>query len=695
MRDIRKKKICKTYQKRNQNLKSTKSKTKTGLTKTTFLTLYRNIVRARLMDQKMLIMLKQGKSYFHIGCSGHEAVQTAFAYALQPGYDWAYPYYRDLAFVLQYGVTPYEIFLNFLAREEDPSSGGRQMSNHYGNKKQRIVTQSSPTGTQFLQAVGCAMGARKEGKDEVVYVSSGEGTTAQGDFHEALNWASRDKLPVIFVIQNNKYAISVPVSEQLAGGSIYDIGAGYDGLNRFQVDGTNFINSYETALQAIELARTGKGACLIEAHTIRLLPHSSSDSHIKYRSQEELEQDRKNDPLPKFEDYLINENLTNADEIESIRKKIKEEIDGAAEAADAKNQPSPQSVMHYIFAASDKNEISEKKKNHIKGDKIVFVDAINHALKEEMARNDKVFLFGQDVADGKGGVFTATSGISTMFGEDRCFNAPLAESSIVGVAIGMAVRGLKPVVEIQFGDYIWTAMMQIRNELSTIRWRSNNHWSCPVVIRIPVGGYIHGGLCHSQNIEAIFSHIPGLKIVYPSQADDAKSLLKTAIRGDDPVLFLEHKGLYRQSYASAPEPDEDYLTPIGEGIIRREGQDATIVTYGALVQKSQEAARELSKDGYEVEIIDIRSIVPLDSDLILNSVKKTNKVLIAHEDSIFQGFGAEITAQISEFAFEYLDAPVQRLGGKDAPVGFSPILEENTLPQISDIVNKLRQLLKY
>ena len=672
-----------------------KSRTSTKLLHTDLLSLFRNIIRARFMDQKMLIMLKQGKSYFHIGCSGHEAIQTAFAYALKPAYDWAYPYYRDLAFVLQSGVTLKEIFLNFLAREDDPSSGGRQMSNHYGHKDLRIVTQSSPTGTQFLQAVGCALGGKKERTDEVVYVSSGEGTTAQGDFHEALNWSARDRLPVVFVIQNNRYAISVPVSKQLAGGSIYKIGAGYEGLNRFQVDGTDIFKSYETAQQAIKLARSGRGPSLIEANTIRLLPHSSSDSDTKYRSKTELERDRKNDPMLKLEKYLIGNNIVSAVEIESIKKEIKQEVDQAAEEADKAGHPSADSLSRYLFAEDEeisKTEISEYSGT---GNKVVMVDAINHALKEEMARNDQIYLFGQDVADGKGGVFTATSGISTMFGEDRCFNAPLAESSIVGVAIGMAVRGLKPVIEIQFGDYIWTAMMQIRNELSTIRWRSNNTWSSPVVIRIPIGGYIHGALCHSQNIEAFFSHIPGLRIIYPSQADDAKGLLKSAIRSNDPVLFLEHKGLYRQSYASAEEPDEDYLVPLGKGIIRREGSDATIVTYGALVQKSIEVARQFSKQGFEIEVIDIRSIIPLDSALILDSVRKTNKVLVAHEDSLFQGFGAEIAAQIAELAFEHLDAPVQRLGGKDVPIGFSPVLEEATLPQNKDLEQKLSYLLEY
>jgi 2-oxoisovalerate dehydrogenase E1 component len=676
-------------------VKSVKRKHNIGLTETTLVSIYKNFVRARFMDQKMLIMLKQGKSFFHIGCSGHEAVQSAAAFALQPGYDWAYPYYRDLAFVLQYGVSLKEVFLNFLGRADDPSSGGRQMSNHYGNKKQRIVTQSSPTGTQFLQAVGCALGAKKEGKDEVVYVSSGEGTTSQGDFHEALNWSSRDRLPVIFVIQNNKYAISVPIEQQLAGGSVYKIGAGYEGLNRFKVDGTDFLKSYEVMQKSIELARTGKGPSLIDAETIRLLPHSSSDSQIKYRSATELESDQKNDPLSKFELFLINKKIKNKNEIEALKAKIKNEVDDAADAAEQHDLPSPDSVTQFLYAPVGKNSDDTHEEDSGTGPKVVLVDAINHALKEEMTLNKKMYLFGQDIADGKGGVFTATTGISTMFGGDRCFNAPLAESSIVGVAIGMAVRGLKPVIEIQFGDYIWTAMMQIRNELSTIRWRSNNSWSCPVVIRVPVCGYIHGGLCHSQNIEAFFSHIPGIKIVYPSRADDAKGLLKAAIRGNDPFLFLEHKGLYRQSYAAAPEPGEDYLLPPGKGIIRREGTDATVVTYGALVQKSMEAARQLEKEGHQIEILDIRSIVPLDSSLILDSVRKTNKVLVVHEDSLFQGFGAEIAAQIAEFAFEHLDAPVQRLAGKDVPIGYSTVLEDNTLPQNADVLSRIRALLDY
>lgn len=661
----------------------------------TLIKLYRNMITSRFMDEKMLIMLKQGKSYFHIGAAGHEAVQTAAGFALQPGYDYAYPYYRDLGFVLQYGVKPVEIFLNFLARAADPSSGGRQMANHYGHADKRIVSQSSPTGTQYLQAVGTALGALKEGRDEVVYVSSGEGTTSQGDFHEALNWASREKLPLIFMIENNKYAISVPVREQMAGQSVYKFTAGYEGLNRYKVDGTDFRASFRVMQKAVEDARRGKGPALIEADTVRLFPHSSSDSQIKYRPADELEEDKQQDPILKFETLLAEAGIMDSDGIEKERQEIKKMVDAAAEEAEEYDHPAGETLYHFLYAPDNPEECLSYEEPGEEGERVVLVDAINHTLKEEMAANDRMYVFGQDVADGKGGVFTATSGLSTQFGKDRCFNAPLAESSIVGVAIGMAVRGLKPVVEIQFGDYIWTAMMQIRNELATMRWRSNNFWSAPVVLRVPVGGYIHGGLCHSQNIEGFFAHLPGLKIAYPSNAADARGLLKTAIRSDDPVLFLEHKGLYRQSYAAGPEPHSEYLLPFGKAAIKLQGEDLTVITWGALVQKSLEAARLLQKEKISVEIIDIRTINPLDMDTILASVKKTGKVLVAHEDSRFQGFGAEIAAEIAESAFEHLDAPVRRLAGADTPVPFNAILEKAALPQTEDLVHALRDLAAY
>ncbi len=663
-----------------------------GLDKKKLLALHKNMVMSRMLDDKMLILLKQGKGFFHIGGSGHEAIQTAAAFAMKPGYDYAYPYYRDLAFCLQFGVTATEIMELFMARASDPSSGGRQMSNHYGHRKHNIVSQSSPTGTQYLQAVGCAMGARKSGSDDIVYVSSGEGTTAQGDFHEALNWATRDKLPVIFMVENNQYAISVHVSKQVAGSSVYKIGAGYEGLERFVVNGTDFFESYEVMQRAVEHTRSGKGAVLVEANTVRLLPHSSSDSHKKYRSAEELEDDLRRDPIPLFEEMLIKEKIVQRDELDEMKKAYKKEVDQAADDAEEKPQPEPDTLYTHLLAEEDELEYEASEPS---GEKIVMVDAINHALKEEMERNEHMYVFGQDVADGKGGVFTATQGISSMFGEERCFNAPLAESSIVGVGIGMAVRGLKPVVEIQFGDYIWTAMMQIRNELATMRWRSNGNWAAPMVIRVPVGGYIHGGLCHSQNIESFFAHLPGIKIAYPSNAIDAKGLLKTAIRGNDPVLFLEHKGLYRQSYAARPEPGADYLLPFGKARVVQEGDDLTVVTWGALVQKVSEASRQLAAEGISVEIIDIRTINPLDTETIMESVKKTSKVLVAHEDTRFQGFGGEIASHIAEFAFEYLDGPVRRLAGSDTPVPFSAPMEEVALPQTPGIKQAIMDLAAY
>lgn len=665
-----------------------------GLNKRALLMIHKNMVVSRLLDEKMMILLKQGKSFFHIGGSGHEAIQTASALAMKSGLDYSYPYYRDLAFVLQTGVTPLETMLQFLSRAEDPSSGGRQMSNHYGHRGFNIVTQSSPTGTQYLQAVGCAMAAHKLKSDEVVYVSSGEGTTSQGDFHEALNWASRDKLPALFVIQNNKYAISTHVSEQTSGSSVSRIGSGYAGLETHRVDGTDFFESYKIMKKAVHHAREGKGPVLIEADTVRLMPHSSSDSQKKYRSQEELDEDKKNDPITKFEKVLIDKDLLSFDEINQLHKDYKKEVDQISEEADTYDHPVEDGIEDHLFDNAE-NDILEYEKTEPAGNKVVMVDAINHALKEEMEFNDDMYVFGQDVSDGKGGVFAVTQGISTRFGHDRCFNAPLAESSIVGVGIGMASRGLKPVIEIQFGDYIWTGMNQIRNELTTMRWRSNGTWNSPLVMRVPVGGYIHGGLCHSQSIESIFSHLPGIKIAYPSTAADAKGLLKTAIRLKDPVMFLEHKGLYRQAYAASPEPDKDYFLPFGKARIVQEGTDISIITWGAIVQKSIEASRELAKEGISVEIVDLRTINPLDSETILNSVKKTSKVLVAHEDSLFQGFGGEISAQIAEFAFEHLDAPVKRIGALDIPIGFSAVLEQVTLPQTNWIEKALKDLAEY
>ena len=666
-----------------------------GLTKDQVLNAYRTMLTARRIDEKHLILLKQGKSFFHIGGSGHEAAQVAAALALRSGHDWPNCYYRDVAFALQNGVTPQEVFLAALHRSEDPSSGARQMPSHWGKKSIRMVTQSSPTGTQYLQAVGMALASKKEGSDEVVYVSSGEGATSEGEFFEAVNWAARESLPVIFFVQDNKFAISVPVSQQTAGGSVFEVTKGFAGLNREEVDGTDFFLTYDAMQKAVARARTGKGPTLLVAHTVRLLPHSSSDDHAKYRTKEEIERDKKLDPIPKLTTWLIEQGMLTDQSAQQIADEVKDAIDKAADYAEGRPVPDASTVMDHLYGLAHAAPPVDSAEPENVGAKTVLVDAINHALAEEMERDPKVVVFGEDVAAGKGGVFTATKGLTAKFGVERCFNSPLAEASVLGVAIGMSLKGWKPVPEIQFGDYIWPAFMQIRDELAMMRYRSNGNWTCPVVIRVPVGGYIHGGHYHSQSIDGFFAHIPGVRLAYPSNASDAKGLLKSAIRGDDPVLFMEHKGLYRQGYASSPEPGADFLLPFGVAAKRREGTDITVITWGYLVQQSLEAARTAEAQGISVEVIDLRTLNPLDEESMYDSVKKTSKVIVAHEDTLTGGFGAEIVARITLNCFEHLDAPVLRVAAKDIPVPYSPTLEDAMLPNKSDVLAAIERLAAY
>lgn len=667
----------------------------TGLSKEELLRAYRSMLTARRIDEKILILLKQGKAFFHIGGSGHEAAQVAAAAALRPKHDWSFPYYRDMAFSLHMGMTAEDVMLISLHRGEDPTSGGRQPQGHYGRADLRMPTQSSPTGTQYLQAVGVAMGAKKERSDEVVYVSSGEGATSEGEFFEAVNWAARDAYPAIFFIQDNKFAISVPVVNQTAGASIFEATAGFKGLERFEVDGSNFFEVYAAMQKAVERARKGSGPSLIHAHVVRLLPHSSSDDQFKYRSKEEIERDKARDPIPMMTHVLIEEGYITDEKANEIQKDVKHAVDEAAEWALSRPLPDASTVEHHVYGTAHAEPPKDFVEPKHTGPKVVLVDAINHALKEEMERNPKIVMFGEDIADGKGGVFTATKGISSKFGTDRAFNSPLAEASIVGVAIGLGLKGWMPVPEIQFGDYIWPAFMQIRDEMAMFRYRSNGTWSCPMVIRVPVGGYIHGGHYHSQCIESIMAHVPGIRLAFPSNAADAKGLLKAAIRGDDPVIFMEHKGLYRQGYASSPEPDAEYVLPFGVASVKREGTDVTVVTYGALVQKSLEAAKKMGDKGVSVEVIDIRTMNPLDEETIERSVKKTGKVLVAHEDTITAGFGAEIAALIAQNMFEHLDGPVRRIGALNTPVPYSPPLENAMLPSEAKILAALEELAAY
>ena len=657
----------------------------------------RIMYRSRSIDNKAMRLLRQGKTFFHIAGAGHEAIQVAAGLSLDPKIDWFFPYYRDLALTLCAGVTPKDFFLQCFAKEDDPATGGKQLPCHWGSSVINLPTQSSPTGTQFLQAVGTALASVKEGKHNVSYVSSGEGTTSQGEFHEAVNWASREKLPVLFVIENNKYAISVHVEFQTGGkdNSISEMMSGYANLHRSRIDGTNFAESYNAVQEAVEYIRSGKGPALIEAEVVRLLSHSSSDDQKKYRDLKELEEEAMHCPIEKLSRELIEAGLLTKEEYIKLKKEIDEEIEIAAEEASHSEDPKPQQATEHIFDESGLKDSFEYENTSPSGKPIVMVDAINHALHEEMERNKNIYVFGEDVADKKGGVFTATKGLSTKFGDKRVFNSPLAEASIIGVAMGMSLAGLKPVVEIQFGDYIWPAFMQFKSEVSTMRYRSNNHWASPMVTRVAVGGYIHGGIYHSQNIESIFAHIPGIYIAYPSNAADAKGLLKTAIRLNDPVLFCEHKGLYRQSFATSPSPDSNYLVPFGKAKVVRQGEDLTVISYGVSMWDSVIAAKKLEDEGYSVEVIDIRTIIPLDEETIFNSVRKTGKAIVIHEDTFTAGFGAEIAARISDSCFRFLDGPVKRIAAKDSHIPYAPILENMILPNREIIYKGIKELLKF
>jgi 2-oxoisovalerate dehydrogenase E1 component len=660
----------------------------------------RTMMLSRRLDEKMMTLLKQGKGHFHIGCAGHEAAQSAIGMHSRPGqgpgHDWFCFYYRDLCMALTLGMSPEDALLAHLAKADDPNSGGRQMPEHFGLKDLNVMTTSSSVGAQFLPALGFAMGIQHRGEDNYVYASCGDGATSQGDFHEALNWATRRQAPVLFFVQDNKYAISVPVEDQTAGGTAYKLARGYDGLTRMRVDGTDFFAAASAAEAAMDHIRSGKGPVCLVADVVRLYPHSSSDDHSKYRTPDELEADRDIDPIDRLQHTLTDAGLLSDGEADEMRDDVRKQVDEAAEWAKQQADPSPETAMKYVyFEGDDEIEYSSESDLDPDADPMVLVDAVNRTLKEEMARDESILVYGEDVAGEKGGVFTATKDLTSMFGEDRCFNSPLAEASIIGTAVGLAASGFKPVVEIQFADYIWPAMQQIRNQVAPFRYRSNDDWACPMVIRVPCGGYIHGGLCHSQNVESIFGHMPGLKVVMPATAADAKGLLTTAIRSRDPVLFLEHKALYRDAAARTPTPPENYALPFGKARTVREGEDMTIITYGKMVPFSEKAAKELEKDGFDVEIIDLRSITPLDSEAVIESVKKTNRALVVYEDHEFIGFGAEISAQIADIAFTYLDAPVRRVAGDFSPIPFAHSLEREVLPSDSGILEAARDLLAF
>ena len=713
-----------------------------GLSSQELIKIYRLMYLSRRIDDREILLKRQQKTFFQVSGAGHEAFQVAAALALRPGYDWFFPYYRDRALCLTLGVTPTEMFLQAVGAGTDPASGGRQMPTHWSSRPLNIVSTSSSTATQVLHAVGCAeagryfarhpgAAARAEGDyrefrevtfqgDEVVLTCIGEGSTSQGEFWEALNTASNCKLPVIFMVEDNGYAISVPVEVNTPGGNISRLVANFPNFHFEEVDGTDPEASLRAFQAAAEHCRAGHGPAFVHGHTVRMYSHSQSDDDKVYRSAAEREADALRDPIAKLQMRLLREGILTDEQINALEGELEREAAEAADRALAAPLPEISSIPRHVYsedldptrAAFATEQVqpngSSQGKNAKGGSMRTMAELINLCLRDEMRRDPRIIVYGEDVADasreealgevkGKGGVFKLTSGLQAAFGSERVFNSPLAEANIVGRAVGYAVRGMKPVVEIQFFDYIWPAFHQIRNELALMRWRSDGAWAAPAVLRVPIGGYLTGGaIYHSQSGESIFTHIPGLRVVFPSSALDANGLLRTAIRCDDPVLFLEHKRLYRESYGRAPYPGPDFAIPFGKAKVVRPGQHMTLVTYGALVPRALQAAQTASREmGIEVELIDLRTLSPYDWDAIATSVRKTSRVIIAHEDTLSWGYGGEIAARIADELFEDLDAPVKRIGAMDTFVAYQPVLEDAILPQPDTVLKAITELHAY
>jgi 2-oxoisovalerate dehydrogenase E1 component len=702
-----------------------------GLGREDLIRIYRTMYLARRLDDREIQLKRQNHIYFQISGAGHEAVNVAAGLALRAGHDWFLPYYRDRALCLVLGVTPYEMLLQAVGAKDDPSSAGRQMPSHWGNQKLNIVPRSSAVGTQFIEAAGMAEASLYYGRfpraleqaqgaplghavrhhdDEIVLVTGGEGSTSEGEFFEALNICCLKRLPVLFLIEDNGYAISMPVEQQTAGGNISKLVENFPGLRVEECDGTDPLASYEVLTRAAAHCRERKGPTLVHAHVTRPYAHSLSDDDKLYKTAEEREAETHRDPIPKFGLFLVREGILDEKGMEEMEAAVDREVRHASDRALAAAPPAAtaDAILAWQYSpdvdpSSDRFAVTPK----FAGEPLTMVEMVSATLSDEMARDDRIVVLGEDVADGghedsagkikgKGGVFKATAGLQRRFGGERIFNTPLAEANIVGRSLGMALRGMKPVAEIQFFDYIWPAMMQFRDELCIFRWRSAGTFKAPAIIRAAIGGYLTGGaIYHSQSGEVVFTHMPGLRVVMPSTALDLCGLLRTALRSDDPVLFLEHKHLYRQPYNRSPYPGPDFTIPFGKARVVREGSDVTVVTYGALVHRAELAAAQLEREGVSVELIDLRSLSPYDWEAIASSVRKTSRVLVAYEDTRSWGYGAEIAARIADELFDDLDAPVRRVGAMDTFCAYHPSLENEILPQSEDLVRALRDLAAY
>ncbi len=687
---------------------------------------FRLMYTSRAIDKREKILKAQAKLYFQMSGSGHEGVLVAAGMQLKPGYDYILGYYRDKALALCYGSNAYEIFLDGMAAASAPNTGGRQMPYHFANPQKNVLPFSSPVGSQFLRATGAAMAGRlyaqiKEisgrekfyHEDEVVLVCGGDGATSEGEFWESLNRSciklGNSYLPIIFLIEDNQYAISVPLEAQTAGGNISKLVKGFEPIMLVkEVDGCDFVQSYQVMQEVISHVRKNHSPALVHAHVIRMDSHSESDRQEDYRTKEELEQDKRNDPLPRLEKYLLANRLFSQDQLGQIKSQIEKETEEAAEKALLEPKADPKTIYNFLYSPTvDPTSSKFAAEPKFEGQPLTLAGMINKTLMDEMERNPKIVIAGEDVADcskeaqmdrvpGKGGVFKVTKNLQRKFGSARVFNTPLAEATIVGTGVGMGYRGIKYIGEIQFIDYIWPAMNQIHDEWALTRWKSNNNWSAPIVIRTTYGGYLGGGSTyHSQTRESIFCHIPGLRVVLPSTALDACGLLRTAIRCEDPVLFLEHKKLYFAVEGRSPYPGPDFMIPFGKGSIRKSGKDVSIITYGILTWKSLQAAEMLSKEGMDVEVIDLRTVNPVDWEMIFESVKKTGKVVVVYEDTRFCGYGAEIASEIAEKCFEHLDAPVTRVASEDVFVAYAPVLEEEILPETHDIIKAVKEVVNY